>query len=477
MNWTSTAMNNPLHAEPNHGDKPLLLPQQIAVSEDLTWQARRSNITGASPYEGDTFADKLFDALARALHRRQHPHILLVGERGVGKTTLIAELARRATCGNGGFLAAKQFLAVDCRYTTPDDSRGQLMAIMAHTIPHADLVVCLDGLHSLLLPIRGGSNKPNLLAALSRANCHLLAPLTPKEWDDLVSDDPDFAEFFTTIDVPEPDPDTALRLMHHFARGLANRYQVRIDSEAVERAVTLTSNYILNDQLPAKALKVLTKACEDADYDRKHLGHEKAQVSADDVIRVVAGRSGIPENTLRGVADRTDYATALGEIILGQDHAVRDVATELGLIKAGMTDPTKPASVMMFLGLTGTGKTEMAKALARFYSTSKRLKTYTLGNCIEPHSVATIIGVPPGYVGSDRGGRLVNELNADPYGVFLLDEADKAHPDVLQPFLNLFDEGWVNDQRGSKGYAHKSIFVLRGPDKTQIRHEICALAE
>jgi ATP-dependent Clp protease ATP-binding subunit ClpA len=114
----------------------------------------------------------------------------------------------------------------------------------------------------------------------------------------------------------------------------------------------------------------------------------------------------------------------------------------------------------LFLGETGVGKTELAKVLARFYSTSGRLKTYTLGNCVEPHSVSTIIGVPPGYVGHDQGGRLVKELQADPYGVFLLDEVDKAHPDVLQPFLNLFDEGWVADQRGVRGYANKSIFIL-----------------
>jgi ATP-dependent Clp protease ATP-binding subunit ClpA len=168
----------------------------------------------------------------------------------------------------------------------------------------------------------------------------------------------------------------------------------------------------------------------------------------------------VPEETLRGVAERSDYEQSLGEAIFGQPHVVREVAGELGLIKAGMTDPTKPASVLLFLGQTGTGKTETAKALARFYSASKRLKSYALGNCVEPHSVATIIGVPPGYVGHDQGGRLVTELNADPYGVFLLDEADKAHPDVLQPFLNLFDEGWLSDQRGVRAYAGKSIFVL-----------------
>jgi ATP-dependent Clp protease ATP-binding subunit ClpC len=414
---------------------------------------------GQSPYDGDPTFDHLFDELARALHRREYPHALVVGERGVGKSTLVVEFARRAA-SDRGFLAAKRVLAVDCRHTPPDEARARLTAVLEHVWPHPDLVVCLDGLHGLVLPDRRESNRSVLLEALAHCRCHLVATLTPREFDDLASDDPEFAEFFTTVHVPEPDTDTALRLMTHFARGLSDHYQVPVEAEAVRQSVVLTANYVLNDQLPAKALRALTAACEAADYDRRQLRRSVESVTADDVVKVVSDRTGIPADTLRGVADRTDYAAALSEVVFGQDHAVREVATELSLIKAGMTDPTKPASVMLFLGQTGTGKTEMAKALARFYSTSKRLKTYTLGNCVEAHSVATIIGVPPGYVGSDRGGRLVTELNADPYGVFLLDEADKAHPDVLQPFLNLFDEGWVTDQRGTKGHAQKSIFVL-----------------
>ena len=452
-------MPDPNPVQSPHSDAPVLLPPEIARSEDLTWGARGAGFVGPSPYDGDRLFDALFDSLARALHRREHPHALLVGERGTGKSALLAEFARRAV-RDRGFLAARRVLAVDCRHTPPDEARARLVAVLEHTCPYQDLVVCLDGLHGLILPPNHGSNRPVLLAALAHARCHLVATLTPREFDDLAPDDPEFGEFFTVVHAPEPDADTALRLMTHFARGLADRYRVPVEPEAVRQSVVLTANYVLNDQLPAKALKALTAACEAADYDRRQLGRAVERVTADDVVRVVSERTGIPADTLRGVADRTDYAAALSEVVFGQEHAVREVATELGLIKAGMTDPTKPASVMLFLGQTGTGKTEMAKALARFYSTSKRLKTYTLGNCVEAHSVATIIGVPPGYVGSDRGGRLVTELNADPYGVFLLDEADKAHPDVLQPFLNLFDEGWVTDQRGAKGHAQKSIFVL-----------------
>jgi ATP-dependent Clp protease ATP-binding subunit ClpA len=441
-------------------DAPSLLPPQLAPSEDLTQQARAVPADLAFPFDGEPAYDRLFDALARVLHRRRVNHVLLTGERGVGKTTILSELARRAVSGAIPFLAARRFLRVDCRYIPADESRQRLAAILAHVADCPELVVCLDGFASLLRAERGASNKPILLAALAGARCQVIGLLTPRDYEEFVSDDPDFPEFFARVEVEEPDADVALKLLRHFARGLQQRYGIAVEDEAVRQAVFLTANYILHDQLPAKALRVLSAICEDIDYERRQLGRRRDRLTADDVVRSVSAASGVPEETLRGIAERSDYEQSLREVILGQDHAVCEVATELGLIKAGMTDPTKPASVMMFLGQTGTGKTEMAKALARFYSSSGRLKTYTLGNCVEPHSVATIIGVPPGYVGNEQGGRLVNELNADPYCVFLLDEADKAHPDVLQPFLNLFDEGWVSDQRGVRAYANKSIFIL-----------------
>lgn len=433
--------------------------QQVLPCADLTQRAAAAEPTGAFPFDGQPIYDRLFDALARVLHRQKANNVLLIGERGVGKTTIVAELARRAAGRTWPALATVRFLALDARFVPADESRQCLAAIFQLLAKSSEVAVGIDGLVSLLRSERGSGNKAAFLAEVARSQNRVIGLMSPREYEDLIADDPDFAEFFGRIDVPEPDLETALKLMEHFAASLAVKFDVVIEPEAVRQSVVLSANYVLNDQLPAKALKILQRVCEDIDFERRQPG-ARNRVTGDDVVRVVSELSGVPEETLRGIADRTDYEQSLGEAIFGQAEAVREVATELGLIKAGMTDPDKPASVMLFLGQTGTGKTEMAKALARFYSTSKRLKTYTLGNCVEPHSVATIIGVPPGYVGNDQGGRLVNELNSDPYCVFLLDEADKAHPDVLQPFLNLFDEGWVADQRGVRGYANKSIFIM-----------------
>jgi ATP-dependent Clp protease ATP-binding subunit ClpA len=440
-------------------DEPLI-PPDLVPSEDMTLLARRTAADGPFPFDGEPPFEGLFESLTRALHRRRAHHVLLVGERGVGKGIVLAELARRSASGVLPSLEGWRFLRVDCRHLPPEDGRQRLAALLAHVAGRQELVLVLDNLAAFLRGDPSGGSRALLTPAPEGLDCRLIIPLTPREHDELFSGDVDLAEHFSRVEAFEPDPELALKILRRFAPGLAGQYQVGIDDEAVRQAVVLSASYVLNDQLPSKALKILHRACEDLEYERNHRGAIKDRVCADDIVRVVAEKTGVPEGTLRGIAEGADFARGLGELILGQDHAVREVAAELGLIKAGMTDPGKPASVMLFLGQTGTGKTETAKALARFYSTSGRLRTYTLGNCVEPHSVATIIGVPPGYVGHDQGGRLVNDLSADPYCVFLLDEADKAHPDVLQPFLNLFDEGWVADQRGVRAYADRAIFIL-----------------
>ena len=510
----------------------------------------------------------LLESLARGLSRRRCRHLLVTGQRGVGKTTLVWELARRAAAGEISGLQDSRFLWVDCQDVAPEESRARFAALLACLADYPELIVCLDGLGSLLRAEGGVTNKSLLRTALRQPRRRIIGVMSQWDFDELLASEAEILDVCTRVEVPEPDEARALDIVRQAARQLEVDYQCRISPEALERSVTLSGRYIWNQCFPTKAIRVLERACEDAAYlrvaapsgshasrgnprgdalrrvqqsaahttaahqtsrenddneghsARSHaplgnahseallragspfvdqlsirtstsavsvhpcgasreaelphvrsqaeLGNEltdgtrsvPATLSASDVIRVVSEISRVPIETLTGDIDDTDYEQILGSAVVGQDEAVASVASELRLIKAGITDPAKPASVMLFCGLNGVGKTELAKRLAEIYSTSKRLQIYTMGNFVESHSVSGIIGVPAGYVGHDQGGQLINDLNADPYGVFLLDEIEKSHPDVLKPFLNLFDEGWIVDQKGVKAYADRAIFIL-----------------
>lgn len=429
--------------------------------EDLSGVVRGSAGPGDSPYTGDPVYRAFFDALCRGLHRSFPRHVALVRERGVGERAALVELARLGTEGTPPFMKDRRVVILDCRQISPEEVRATIDAVFVRSVLSEDLVLCLDGMSNLLRPQNGANHRAAMLSALSRTRCRVIGVFSPREYEECVSSDGELAELFSMVTLPEPRPEAATILVRHFASGLESHYDVRIDEAAVRRSIVLCDSCILHERLPYKAVKVLRAICDDITYDRSQHGTGgRDRITEADVLAKVAELTGVPEATLAGVGDAVDYRKGLADVIVGQEHVVREVAIEMGLIKTGMVDPAKPASVMMFVGQTGTGKTEMAKALARLYSSSKRLKTFTLGNFSEPHSVSGIIGVPPGYVGHDQGGRLINELNSDPYGVFLLDEADKAHPDVMQPFLNLFDEGWVSDQKGNKAYANRAIFIL-----------------
>lgn len=444
------------------------LPTGLLPSEDLTYRACTEGLPKAmiqeqqKKGEGDEKTQHLdpYEAMTRALYRRRNNHVLVTGLRGVGKTTLVQELARRAAAGEIPFLKRKRFLWVDCQDVAPHESKSKLEGILSYVAGRTDLILCLDGLGPLLRAESGDNNKLILRAALKEGRAHLIGVMSNWDFKDLLSADHEILEFFTRVDVEEPEEGYALHIVRQACAGLEHEYKVIIEERAIERAVVLSADYILNERLPMKAIKILQRVCEDLDYDRTQHGKDQAAVTASDVIEVIAEISGVPEETLSGIAKKADYEEELTREVVGQDEAIKAVATELRLIKAGLTDPGKPASVMLFAGLTGVGKTELAKTLARFYSSSKRLQTYTMGNFTESHTVSAIIGVPPGYVGHEQGGRLINDLNSDPYCVFLLDEAEKPHPDVWKPFLNLFDEGWIVDQRAVKAFADRAIFIL-----------------
>lgn len=435
-------------------DVEFRLPRSVLAAEDLTHAARSGKIEAA------VGLDSIFDPILRALYRKNNGNVLLCGERGVGKTTVLRELARRAAAGKIQFLERKRLVRVDCAHVDPRESANKLAALVAHVSGRSDIVLCVDGLGALLRSEGGGDNKLALRSALSEDRIRLVGIMSEAEYEDLVATDQELLELFTHVPVVEPSVELAEPIVEKAALALQREFRVDIEPQAVQRALRLSDEYILSQRLPLKATQVLRRVCEDVDYDRSEGGVGSSVVTADRVIRVVSNMTGVPESTLAGVIGNADFEEQLSRAVIGQPEAVGAMAQDLRSIKGGRTGKGRPASVVLFAGLTGVGKTELAKAVARLYSASKRLRTYTMGNFLEAHSVSGIIGVPAGYHGHDLGGPLINDLNADPHCVFLLDEAEKAHPDVWKPFLNLFDEGWITDRRGVKAFADRAIFIL-----------------
>ncbi|MFO1045209.1 MAG: AAA family ATPase [Planctomycetaceae bacterium] len=447
--FSQASNRDPWPAESN--PIPAMLPM-----EDLTAAAH----AGKLPTIIESLVSIQREETVRALFRKTRRHVLITGAKGVGKTTFLKNLAKVATSGETPFLVPKRFVWIDCQYVPREDSRACLESLVQLALRQQNLVLCLDGLATLIRRPGGEDNKVPLKAALARAELQIVATLSKWEFNDLIGSDAELLEYFTHIELEEPCGEELIPIIRQIADGLELEFKLRISDAAVQRVLTLCSGYILNEHFPQKAARLLRHVCEDLEFDRTQRHLDAAEVLPEKLVQVVSSMTGVPATTLLGEADQPDFEAALANDIFGQPDAVATVAAELRLIRAGLVNPEKPASVLLFAGMTGVGKTELAKRLAELYSTSRRLQTYPMGNFTEPHSVSGIIGVPPGYVGHDQGGRLVNDLNSDPYSVFLLDEGEKAHPNIWVPFLNLFDEGWLIDQRGRKAYADRAIFVL-----------------
>lgn len=402
----------------------------------------------------------LFSYAALSLSRQRKRHLIVRGESGVGKTRFIEELARRAAVGEIPSLANHWMVWFDCHNVGPEDSRACLETILQVPNPTRPTTLCLDGLSHLIERPNGGTNLPLLRSAIEQPNVQVIGIVTDWEYQDLVARDARLLESFNICSVTEPDKENLLKIADAAQQRLQLVFDLGFEPGLSEVLVELADAYWINARFPQKMIRLLEHAFESVRFECQSGIRDAATVSRHDVERSVEDCTGSRIQRAEEIESSCGLHQQIEESLFGQPEAASAVGDELELIRSGLNDTGKPASVMLFAGLTGVGKTEMAKVLAKLYSNSGRLNVYTMGNFSEPHSVSGIIGVPPGYVGHDEGGRLINELNADPFAVFLLDEAEKAHANVWKAFLNLFDEGWIVDQRGRKARAERAIFIL-----------------
>jgi ATP-dependent Clp protease ATP-binding subunit ClpC len=493
-------------------------PTLDEFGRDLTAMAREGRI---DPVIG---RDDEIEQTIEVLSRRGKNNPVLIGEAGVGKTAIVEGLAQRIldedvpqTLG-GKRVVQLELSGVVAGTRYRGDFEERVKRIIDEIREHRDdLIIFIDELHTLVGAggsSEGGMDAGNMLKpALARGELHIVGATTLDEYRKNIEKDAALARRFQPILVPEPTVDDTIMIL----RGLRDRYeahhQVRYTDEALVAAVELSDRYITDRFLPDKAidlidqagarvrLRITTPRREVRDLERRaeELQRDKDQaianeqyehasqlrdqisqvrqqiqdlggdpssvpeVTADDIAEVVSRATGIPVRQLtEEEKDRLlRLEQHLHDRVIGQDEAVEAVAEAVRRSRAGLGDPNRPVGSFLFLGPTGVGKTELARALTEaLFGADSRMIRLDMSEFQERHTVSRLVGAPPGYVGYDEAGQLTEAVRRRPYSVILLDEIEKAHPDVFNILLQVLDDGRLTDGQGRTVDFKNTVLIM-----------------
>ena len=411
--------------------------------------------------------DALFDRLLEILCRRQKHHPLLVGEQGVGKHALVLQLAERLHEGEvPGQLLGKQILALDVNSLVSGTTlRGQLEERISGLLAGlreagGETILLVEDLHQLV----SGQVSSNLMGALKpaldRGQVQIVGTTTPERYKKDIEQHGTLKHYFQVLEVPEPKPEVTQEILENLKSSLERYHGVQINKDALSTAVDLSTRFIGERFLPDKAIDLLDDAAsQTAISSRKG----KAVVDADAVAKIASELTGIPLSKL--VESEREkllkMEARLEARVLGQPAALKSVANAVRRSRAGLRENTKPVGSFMFLGPSGVGKTELAKALSDFlFDDERAMIRLDMSEYMEKHSVARMIGAPPGYHGFDEGGQLADAVRRRPYSVVLFDEIEKAHPDVLNILLQVLDDGRLTDSQGRLVNFQHAVIIL-----------------
>ncbi len=429
---------------------------------DLNAKAREGDI---DPLIG---RDHEVERCIQVLCRRRKNNPLLVGDPGVGKTAIAEGLARKIVAGEtpevlrettiysldmGALLAGTRYRG---------DFEERLKAVVTELEQHPDAVLFIDEIHTVIgagATSGGAMDASNLLKpALQGGKLRTMGSTTYKEFRQHFEKDRALSRRFQKIDVNEPSVEDTIKILKGLKPYFEDHHGVKYTADAVKAAVELSARYMNDRKLPDKAIDVIDEAGA-----AQHLVVESKRrktIGTKEIEAVVAKIARIPpKNVSKDDAEvLKDLEASLKRVVFGQDAAIEALSSAIKLARAGLREPEKPIGNYLFAGPTGVGKTEVAKQLAS--TLGVELLRFDMSEYMEKHAVSRLIGAPPGYVGFDQGGQLTDGVDQHPHCVLLLDEIEKAHPDVFNILLQVMDHGTLTDHNGRSVDFRNVILIM-----------------